>query len=141
MVDSVRTNPGASGKRMKGRVFVLLGASLGLVGVVLGAFGSHALEARLSADQLASWETAVQYHLLHAVVLLWLGTAARTSSGRAFGWAGWALFAGVVLFSGSIYAYTLGAPRWTVMLAPVGGLSLMAGWALCFAGAWQERGN
>jgi uncharacterized membrane protein YgdD (TMEM256/DUF423 family) len=102
-------------------------AVVGGVGVVLGAFGAHGLKARLEPDQLASWQTAVQYHLLHAVALLGLGLFAA-QSGRAVGLQAWLFTLGVTLFSGSIYVLVLGGPRWLGPVTPLGGLCLIAGW-------------
>jgi uncharacterized membrane protein YgdD (TMEM256/DUF423 family) len=114
--------------------FLLLGAGiLGLTGVALGAFGAHGLKATLEATQgMENWKTAVLYQLVHAVALLAL--ASRTEpAARAVGWC-W--IAGVVLFSGSLYALALGFPAkfiWPV--TPLGGLAFLMGWArLTWAG-------
>jgi len=110
---------------------------LGAVGVVLGAFGAHALKARLDPSQLSSWQTAVEYHLLHAVALLALALFA-TASGRAISWPAALFAAGIVLFSGSIYVLVLGGPRWLGPVTPLGGLCLIAGWVCLvpLAPAW-----
>ena len=96
---------------------------------MLGAFGAHALKDRLSGEALSVWQTAVQYHFWHALALL---AVALAGSGPWFKAAGWLLIAGILLFSGSLYALTLGAPRFLGMIAPVGGLALILGW-LAFA--------
>ncbi len=103
-----------------------LAAALGASGVLLGAFGAHGLERRgLDAHALAIWETAVRYHLLHAVALLALALSPHAAQARSAGW----LFAlGIVLFSGSLYALALGAPRWLGPLTPLGGLAFIVGW-------------
>ena len=82
-------------------------ALLGALGVALGAFGAHGLRERLEPQQLASWQTAVQYHLLHCVALAALALYAA-QSGRAIGLQAWLFTLGVVLFSGSIYLLVLG---------------------------------
>lgn len=106
-----------------------LASVLGTLGVVFGVFGAHALRARLDPQQLASWQTAVHYHLLHAVALLALALFAD-ATGRSVR-APASLFAlGVVLFSGSIYALVLGGPRWLGPVTPLGGLCFIAGWVL-----------
>ena len=107
--------------------WIAVAALLGAIGVVLGAFGAHGLKTRLEPAQLASWQTAVQYHLVHALALLGLGLFA-SSSGRAVTLQGWLLTLGVVLFSGSIYALVLGGPRWLGPVTPLGGLCFVAGW-------------
>jgi uncharacterized membrane protein YgdD (TMEM256/DUF423 family) len=116
-----------------------LASVLGALGVVLGAFGAHALRARLDPQQLASWQTAVQYHLLHSVVLLALVLFAD-ATGRSVR-APASLFAlGIVLFSGSIYLLVLGGPRWLGPVTPLGGLCFIAGWVLlAFAGTQASR--
>jgi uncharacterized membrane protein YgdD (TMEM256/DUF423 family) len=109
------------------RVWIAVAALSGLAAVGLGAFGAHGLRGQIAAEQLASWQTASHYHLLHSVVMLALALHGA-SSGRSLGASPWLFAAGVALFSGSIYALVLGAPRWLGPLTPLGGLALMAGW-------------
>jgi uncharacterized membrane protein YgdD (TMEM256/DUF423 family) len=114
------------------------GALLMLLGVMLGAFGAHALQGQLTPQRFASFQTGVQYHFLHALGLLVVGLLARlTQPTRSLRLAAALMPAGIALFSGSIYAMTLGAPRWLGMVAPVGGLSMMAAWAAVAAHAWR----
>lgn len=108
-------------------LLVGLTALAGASGVLLGAFGAHGLRARLSPEQLAVWETAVQYHLLHALALLALALFAQ-GGGRGVTWPATLWAVGVVLFSGSLYLLALGAPRGLGPLTPLGGLALVAGW-------------
>jgi len=107
------------------------GAVLMLLGVILGAFGSHLLAARLEPKQLASYQTGVLYHLLHALGLVLVGIVGQvgpvTRSLRA---AAAAMVVGIACFSGSIYLITAGAPRALGMVAPLGGLSFMIAWLL-----------
>jgi len=102
--------------------------------VITGAFGAHALKARLSVEQLGWWQTAVQYHFIHALGLLAIGVLLRSwpsTSGAAPGGLGssalW-LQIGIVIFSGSLYAMALGAPRWFGAITPLGGLAFLIGW-------------
>jgi len=102
--------------------------------VVTGAFGAHALKARLSIEQLGWWQTAVQYHFIHALGLLAIGVLLRSGQpgmGQAPGGLGssalW-LQIGIVIFSGSLYAMALGAPRWFGAITPLGGLAFLIGW-------------
>ena len=97
-----------------------------MTGVVLGAYGSHGL--LVDTAGLASWATAVQYQLIHALVLLVLGVWALVRPGRLLLLAGGLLIAGVVLFSGSIYALVLTHLSWLGPVTPLGGLCLIAGW-------------
>lgn len=114
------------------RGWIVAAAALGLTAVAAGAFGAHGLRARVAPEQVTSWQTAAHYQLVHAVALLAL--ALHGAGGRPLGTAPWLLAVGMVLFSGSIYALVLGAPRWLGPVTPVGGLCLMAGWAaLVFA--------
>ena len=111
---------------------------LGASGVVLGAFGAHALKGALdAAGTRDAWETASRYQLLHAAALLGFAGWVRSAQGPGGRCAGWAVrlwVAGTLLFSGSLYALALGAPRWLGPVTPLGGAALIAGWALA-AGA------
>lgn len=118
---------------------------LGFAGVALGAFGAHALKETLTArGSVATWQTAVLYHLIHAVALLALvGAAHSAGSGPAGGWTNahwigvcWSL--GVVLFSGSLYWLALGGPKILGPVTPLGGLAFLAGWLLVFWNAWSH---
>lgn len=105
---------------------------LGFLAVALGAFGAHGLEGRFSPQAQGWWETATLYGLVHAVAALSLALHARPGFGRA----GWAFVIGAVIFSGSLYAMALGAPRMLGMATPFGGVSFLVGWALAaIAGA------
>jgi uncharacterized membrane protein YgdD (TMEM256/DUF423 family) len=104
------------------------GVLAGLAGasaVLLGAFGAHALRSVLDADHRELWHTAVQYHFWHALAL---ALAAWTRRGRAGRCAVGAFAVGIVLFSGSLYALALGAPRWTGIVTPFGGVAFVVGW-------------
>ena len=107
--------------------WILLASLLGAAGVVLGAFGAHGLEQRVGAERLASWSTAVDYHLIHALALLALGLFAA-ATGRPVTPPAALFTAGILLFSGSIYALVLGGPSWLGPVTPLGGLCFVAGW-------------
>ncbi len=112
---------------MRGAHWIAIAAGLGALGVALGAFGAHGLRGRVSAEQLASWTTATQYHLLHGVALLALGLwASYTARSVTVPATLWSL--GIVLFSGSIYLLILTEQRWLGPVTPIGGLCLLAGW-------------
>jgi uncharacterized membrane protein YgdD (TMEM256/DUF423 family) len=108
------------------------GAILAAAAVALGAFGAHALKSRLSSEMLAVWDTAVQYHFWHALGVLAIALSAAHLPGAGVRAAGWLLVAGTALFSGTLYALALGAPRGLGAITPVGGTLLIAGW-LAFA--------
>ena len=123
------------------RVFVLIGSLNALLGVALGAFGAHGLTSRVTPELLAVWQTAVQYHLVHALGLLLVGILAQLLPDSAqVRQAGWALLAGVVLFSGSLYLLVLTGVRQLGAITPLGGLAFLAGWALLALAAWGGRG-
>jgi uncharacterized membrane protein YgdD (TMEM256/DUF423 family) len=96
---------------------------LGFLGVALGAFGAHQLASLLAANQTSSiWQTAVLYHLVHAVAALW---AAGRNPTVVWIWA-----AGIVIFSGSLYLLAITNTRWLGAITPIGGLLFLAGWLL-----------
>jgi uncharacterized membrane protein YgdD (TMEM256/DUF423 family) len=117
------------------KLFVILGALAAALGVALGAFGAHALKARLSADMLAVWQTAVQYHLWHALGLVAIGLLAQhLPASFLVRLGGWLILAGIVLFSGSLYVLALSGTRWLGAVTPFGGACFIAGWlAVAFA--------
>jgi uncharacterized membrane protein YgdD (TMEM256/DUF423 family) len=96
----------------------------------LGAFGAHALKAHLSPDKLQVYETAVRYHFIHALGLLAIGVLLRSMDGELLRWSALLILAGIILFSGSLYLLTFGAPRFIGIVTPIGGLALIAGWVL-----------
>jgi uncharacterized membrane protein YgdD (TMEM256/DUF423 family) len=120
-----------------GRILAIAGVLLALA-TVFGAFGAHALKAHLSPDRLEVYETAVRYHFFHALGLLGVGLALRTIDSSPLRWAAMLLVIGIVLFSGSLYALTFGAPRPMGIVTPVGGLALIAGWICFAAGVWRH---
>lgn len=132
------------------QTFLLLGAVFGLMGVLLGAFGSHALRSKLTPERVATFDTGVRYQLWHALALFAVVLVAVLRfprSGPAFyltayddsgNWpvwvAGWLFVAGIVLFSGSLYVLSLTGKRAWGAVTPVGGACLVLGWAfLLFA--------
>ena len=108
--------------------WTMVGALWGLVGVGFGAFGAHGLRTVAGAEGLAWWETAARYHLFHALALIAVGLLQQHRPGGDS--AGWCLLLGSAVFSGTLYAMALGAPRWLGAVTPVGGLAMMAGWLL-----------
>jgi uncharacterized membrane protein YgdD (TMEM256/DUF423 family) len=114
------------------RLFIRLGAVAGFVGVALGAFGAHALRARLSADHLAVFETGVRYQLVHALALVLVGLLISRRPARLTIAAGWCFTVGIVLFSGSLYVLSITGTTAVGIVTPLGGLFFLAGWA-CLA--------
>lgn len=120
------------------RLFFALGALFGATGVAAGAFGAHALKSRLAPDLLAVFETAARYQMLHALALLAAAWAVSRWPGRRARWAGACFAAGILVFSGSLYAMTLSGVRALGAITPVGGVLLIAGWLLLAAAAWRR---
>lgn len=114
------------------KLLVILGALAGAAAVALGAFGAHALKARLTPDQLAVWQTAVQYHFWHALALVAIGIIISVAlpGSTTLRWAGWLMVAGLVLFSGSLYVLVLSGTRWLGAITPFGGTAWIAAWLL-----------
>ena len=121
------------------RIFWTIGASLGALGVAGGAFGAHALKARLTPEMLTVFETGVRYQLIHALALLAVGWAGTQRASPAIAAAGWLFVAGILLFSGSLYALSLTGVRVLGAVTPFGGVAFIAGWLALAWGAWQGR--
>lgn len=119
------------------RLFVILGALSAFVGVGAGAFGAHALKARLAPDLLAVFDTGARYQLVHALALLAVAWACQRWPESRVPWAGWCFVAGTVLFSGSLYALALTGVRSLGAITPLGGVAFLAGWALLAWSAWR----
>ncbi len=121
------------------RVFLLIGALAAAVGVAAGAFGAHALRARVTPDLLATFETGVRYHLIHALAVIAVAWATTRWPGAATNAAGWLFVVGIILFSGSLYGLTLGGARVLGAITPLGGAAFIAGWLALAWTAWQGR--
>lgn len=119
------------------RLFFTLGALSAGLAVALGAFGAHALKARLDADLLAVFETGVRYQMFHAFALLAVAWACTRWPGSAVNASGWLFLAGTLLFSGSLYVLSLSGVRWLGAITPLGGLAWLAGWACLAWGAYS----
>jgi uncharacterized membrane protein YgdD (TMEM256/DUF423 family) len=120
------------------KCFTAVGAVFGLLGVILGAFGAHALEVRLAEfDSTAVWETAADYQMWHALALLWVAFSGLRS--RAADAAAVCFCLGVPLFSGSLYWLAMDGPRWLGPVTPLGGLALILGWGLLIVATLRSR--
>jgi uncharacterized membrane protein YgdD (TMEM256/DUF423 family) len=108
---------------------ITISAVMGFVAVALGAFGAHALRARLTPDMLAIWKTANEYHFYHALALLLVGVLARQTPTINYGVPAACFLIGTVIFSGSLYVLALSGMRWLGAITPIGGLLFLAGWA------------
>jgi uncharacterized membrane protein YgdD (TMEM256/DUF423 family) len=116
------------------RLFFALGALSALLAVAAGAFGAHALRARLVPDMLTVFETGARYHMYHALALLAAAWAVSRWPGGAAVTAGWLFVAGTLIFSGSLYLMSFTGHRWLGAITPLGGLAFILGWtALAWA--------
>ncbi len=121
------------------RNFVLLGSVLMFVGVGAGAFGAHGLSEYLTKHNLgATFETAVRYHMIHALALFIAAWMAARWPGALTSWAGYLFLAGIILFSGSLYLLIFTRIKWLGAITPLGGAAFLAGWALLFLAAWRN---
>lgn len=121
------------------KLFIMLGSLSAFLGVGLGAFGAHGLKTRVPPEMLTVWETAVLYHLVHALGLLLIGILCHLMPEVALVRnAGWTLLAGTLLFSGSLYVLVLTGVKPLGMITPLGGVAFLAGWLLLAIAAWQS---
>jgi uncharacterized membrane protein YgdD (TMEM256/DUF423 family) len=117
------------------RALGISATALGASAVALGAFGAHALRGHLDDAALSIWRTADDYQFWHALAVLAIAGFAP----RGEHWwprAGWTMVAGCVIFSATLYALALGAPRWIGAVTPLGGLLLIVGWILAGVAFW-----
>lgn len=111
------------------KIFLVLGSLNAMLAVILGAFGAHALKAGLASGMLEIYQTAVQYHLYHALGLMVVGII--TLQYLPSSWiktSGWLMFAGLILFSGSLYILSMTGLRGFGAITPLGGLALILAW-------------
>jgi len=120
------------------KLFISLAAASGMLAVVAGAFGAHALRPRLDDRLLEVFYTAAQYQMYHSLALLAVGLLAMQAPDLPLlRSAGWLFSLGIVIFSGSLYLLSLTGVRWLGAITPLGGLAFVAGWACLIFAAWQ----
>ena len=113
------------------KIFLLLGSLLMALAVVIGAFGAHGLEGRLSERMMKNYQTGVQYHMIHGIGLLLVGLVAlKLAHSSLLTGAGWSFIIGIVLFSGSLYAMALTGVTKLGAITPIGGVAFIVGWIL-----------
>ncbi|WP_128894635.1 DUF423 domain-containing protein [Longirhabdus pacifica] len=112
--------------------FILLGAIFAMLSVAFGAFGSHILEERLSADRLDTFQTAVTYQFMHAFALMIVGILLQVwqDNTSMLRWAGILFVSGILIFSGSLYILTLSGITVLGAVTPLGGVAFITGWVL-----------
>ena len=112
------------------KTFLILGSANALIAVLLGAFGAHGLKTRLEENMMAVYQTGVQYHFYHALGLLAIGIIAFHLPQSTFlKWSGWTMFAGITLFSGSLYILALTNIKWLGAITPLGGTAFVVSWS------------
>jgi len=113
------------------RLFIVLGCIAALLAVALGAFGAHGLKTRIAPEWMSVYKTGVEYHFYHALGLILVGlTAWRLPESGCLRAAGWAMLAGLLLFSGSLYLLSVTGLSWLGAVTPFGGLAFLAAWGL-----------
>jgi uncharacterized membrane protein YgdD (TMEM256/DUF423 family) len=121
---------------------LIVAAISGFLSVALGAFGAHALRDKLTEDAMHIYEKAVLYQFVHTLAIFGVAALLAFSAGNVnLIRAGWLFFGGIVLFSGSLYAYTLTGTKFWAMITPVGGLSFLAGWVFLLLAALRISGK
>lgn len=119
--------------------FLIVSAVCAFLGVALGAFGAHGLSAVLSPESKAIYQTAVNYQMWHALGIGLIALFARGQTDALLQWAGWAMLAGIVLFSGSLYVLSLTGVKWLGMITPFGGLAFLSAWLMLAVYAFQSK--
>jgi uncharacterized membrane protein YgdD (TMEM256/DUF423 family) len=123
------------------RFLYVSAAMAGFLGVAFGAFGAHGLHGWLSAERLETFETAARYQMYHAFATFAAAWAHARWRARPFGAAGVLFLAGILVFSGSLYALALTGQRWLGAFTPIGGVAFLAGWSCLAWGAWSAKGS
>jgi uncharacterized membrane protein YgdD (TMEM256/DUF423 family) len=120
------------------KLFITLASLSGMLAVVFGAFGAHALKGRLDEYGLGVFETAVQYHFYHSFALLAVGVIALSQPQTVMlKSSGWLFIIGILVFSGSLYLLSITGVRWLGAITPLGGLAFIGGWACLTATGWK----
>ena len=115
------------------KFFLSLGAISGALGVILGAFGAHGLQDKLSEKMMKVWQTGVEYQFYHTFALLVVGLLAIKFQSGLLASSGWSFTVGILLFSGSLYALSLSGISKLGAITPIGGLFFILGWILLAA--------
>lgn len=123
---------------MKNQTILISGAVFMALGVLLGAFGAHALKTTLSPEMLAVYKTGVEYQFYHAIGLLLIGVIGFQVKSKYLQWSGLFITIGIILFSGSLYVLTLSGIKAIGAITPIGGLSFVAGWIFLAVAIWKR---
>lgn len=120
------------------RTLFITGSIFMALAVALGAFGAHIVQNQLTPEMYDVYQTAVEYHFYHSLGILTLGAVMlHTAPSKWLRWSGISLFTGILVFSGSLYIYTLTGARWLGMITPLGGVAFIVGWVFLAVGIWK----
>jgi uncharacterized membrane protein YgdD (TMEM256/DUF423 family) len=124
------------------KTFLMVAAISGLLAVIIGAFGAHGLKARISEDLMVVYQTGVQYHFYHTLVLLIVGVLLiQYPQASLLHWSGYLFIAGMIIFSGSLYILALTGVKWLGAITPIGGVAFIAGWLTLALAAYHHVSN
>ncbi len=121
------------------KVWMVSGALLAALAVIMGAFGAHVLKGQLDAGAMKVFQTAVDYHLYHALGLILVGVLYKAAPSPILAWAGGLMAGGIVVFSGSLYLLGTTGVKWLGAITPLGGAAFIVAWILTALGAWRVQ--
>ena len=117
------------------KFYLVLGSINALLVILIGAFGAHGLKAKITVENMAIYQTAVQYHFYHAVGLILVGLIAwHIPTSPYLRWSAWLMIMGIILFSGSLYALSITNIRWLGAITPIGGTAFIFAWLVLILG-------
>ena len=123
-------------------IFLLLASLSAMTGIGLGAFGAHGLKNVLSPELLTVYQTGVTYQMWHALGLMGISLVHQQSpESKLIYWAGWLMFMGIILFSGSLYLLVILNLKWIGIITPIGGVSFIMAWVLIAIFATKKQHN
>jgi uncharacterized membrane protein YgdD (TMEM256/DUF423 family) len=131
------TRNGGSLRMNQERIFFTVGSLLAGLAVAAGAFGAHGLRGRIDAELLSAFDTGARYQMSHALGLLAVAWALSRWPAARLAPGGWLLFAGTLVFSGSLYVMALTGARWLGAITPMGGVLLLIGWSTVAWRTWS----
>ncbi len=123
------------------KAWIIIGAVLAGISVISGAFGAHGLKPKITPHDLAIYETAVHYHMIHALALILLGLIGFYFNADVVYLPGIFILTGILIFSGSLYTLVLTNLRWFGAITPIGGVSFVIGWGLLAYNLWRNSGS
>ncbi|MGM8214936.1 DUF423 domain-containing protein [Bacillaceae bacterium W0354] len=119
------------------KFLLMIGVINGFLAVALGAFGAHGLEGKVSEKMLNTWEKAVQYQMFHTMAIFISAILLMKTSLTSFQTAGWMFLVGIIIFSGSLYIYSVTSIKGFAMITPIGGVAFLIGWIILGTGVMK----